>query len=317
VIPLVALLALQAIRPVAVGDRLTPFAMVDAVGAIHRWQPGRVTVFSVCAYWCDTWKTQVPRLALARNTLRGLPADIQTISTDGRWAEVARNNGGLPLWRDAGAEWSRRVGIDEVPTTLVVDQAGRVVFAFGGIVRSDDVIAAVRGCVAGTVRDSGSVFLTFDDFPPRDGGLALLDALRSVEAKATLFCIASHLEADAKLVKRAAQEGHSLQCHSWQHDAVNPELGRCRAAFEHVLGQPFRLYRAPGSEKIVGLPAKLPAVDPYDYTRPGSRELLRRVLSAVRPGCEIQLHAGVSDTIEALPEIVRQLRSRGYRLETL
>ncbi|AIE87612.1 polysaccharide deacetylase family sporulation protein PdaB [Fimbriimonas ginsengisoli Gsoil 348] len=299
------------------GDRWQAAKLLDQAGKAVEWRAGRVTVFSFCAYWCDTWKAQVPKLVEVKGALRGLPVDIRTVSIDGRWAEVARNNGGLPLWRDAGAAWSRHVGVDRVPTTVVVDRTGRVSFSSSGIVRRDDLLAAVRSALRGDEASGGTVYLTFDDFPPANGGEELLDALRATGVKATLFCLGSRIEANVKLLRRALREGHSVQCHSWSHDASSPQLDRCHEAFRRALGRDFRLYRAPGSEQIMGLGQPPPVVDPYDYTRPGTSELLRRVLSAVRAGSEIQLHAGVRETVEALPTLVQRLRDRGFQFSSL
>jgi peptidoglycan/xylan/chitin deacetylase (PgdA/CDA1 family) len=302
---------------VSVGDRWEAFQLLDAEGQGVEWRPGRVTVVSFCAYWCDTWKSQVPKLVEVKGALRGLPVDIRTVSIDGRWAEVAKNNGGLPLWRDPGATWSRSVGVDRVPTTAVLDRQGRVAFVSTGVVRRDDLLHAARRALSGATGEAGAVYLTFDDFPPPAGGEALLDVLRAAGARATLFTLGSRVEAQAKLLRRAISEGHSVQCHSWDHDAATPQIDRCREVFRRVLGQDFGLYRAPGSEKIVGLASQPPVVDPYDYTRPGKDELLRRILTAVRPGSQIQLHAGVGETLEALPSLVKRLRDRGFTLEPL
>lgn len=302
----------------AVGDRWSEFQMLDPAGKTVRWQPGKVTVVSFCAYWCDTWKEQVPRLVEARGALKGLPVEFLTVSTDGRWAEVVKNNGGLPLWRDAGADFSRKVGVDRVPTTVVLDRAGRIVYACGGIVRRENLLSAVHSAIAGKATDGGVVYLTFDDFPPPAGGEELLDALRVLGVKATFFCLGSRVKGSAKLLRRALSEGHSLQCHSWDHDGSRPQIERCHQAFREALGVDFRLYRGPGREEIVGLDDPPPlVVDPYDFTRPGVAELQRRVLAAVRPGSEIQLHAGVGQTIQALPEIVQRLFARGYVFDTL
>ena len=37
-----------------------------------------------------------------------------------------------------------------------------------------------------------------------------------------------------------------------------------------------------------------------------------RAFSAYAPGCIIQLHAGVAETVDALPEIVTAARRQGY-----
>jgi peptidoglycan/xylan/chitin deacetylase (PgdA/CDA1 family) len=41
------------------------------------------------------------------------------------------------------------------------------------------------------------------------------------------------------------------------------------------------------------------------------------VLCAAAPGKTILLHAGVPDTVEALPDILKALRKRGLKLEKM
>ncbi|MEX2458224.1 MAG: polysaccharide deacetylase family protein, partial [Actinomycetota bacterium] len=63
-----------------------------------------------------------------------------------------------------------------------------------------------------------------------------------------------------------------------------------------------------------GMRTILWAVDSHDWMRPTARALVRRVLTAVRPGAIILLHDGGGDrsaTVEALPAIIRGLRERG------
>ena len=60
-----------------------------------------------------------------------------------------------------------------------------------------------------------AVYLTFDDGPNPEWTPALLDALRDADATATFFLIDRHITADtAPIVRRMADEGHSLALHS-------------------------------------------------------------------------------------------------------
>jgi peptidoglycan/xylan/chitin deacetylase (PgdA/CDA1 family) len=79
------------------------------------------------------------------------------------------------------------------------------------------------------------------------------------------------------------------------------------------------LYRPLGSRSILRrkTPVSLETVDAYDYTRPGEGELLRRILTATKPGFEIQLHAGVEQTRSTLSRVIQALRTRGSTFETL
>jgi peptidoglycan/xylan/chitin deacetylase (PgdA/CDA1 family) len=61
-------------------------------------------------------------------------------------------------------------------------------------------------------------------------------------------------------------------------------------------------------------------VDTQDYLRPGVKAIVRRALAGARPGAIILLHdagGNRSQTIAALPLIVRALRKRGYQLVTV
>jgi peptidoglycan-N-acetylglucosamine deacetylase len=60
-----------------------------------------------------------------------------------------------------------------------------------------------------------AVYLTFDDGPNPAWTPVLLDALRDEGAKATFFLIDQHITADtAPIVRRIAEEGHSIALHS-------------------------------------------------------------------------------------------------------
>ena len=61
-------------------------------------------------------------------------------------------------------------------------------------------------------------------------------------------------------------------------------------------------------------------VDTDDYLQPGVSAIVHRVLAGARPGAIILMHDGGGDrtqTIAALPLIVRALRKRGYDLVTV
>jgi peptidoglycan-N-acetylglucosamine deacetylase len=62
------------------------------------------------------------------------------------------------------------------------------------------------------------------------------------------------------------------------------------------------------------------SVDTDDYRRPGVTTIVQRALAGARPGAIVLMHDGGGDrsqTLAALPAIVRALRDRGYRLVTV
>jgi peptidoglycan/xylan/chitin deacetylase (PgdA/CDA1 family) len=61
-------------------------------------------------------------------------------------------------------------------------------------------------------------------------------------------------------------------------------------------------------------------VDTSDWQRPGVHAIIHAVLKGARPGAIILMHdAGGdrSETVAALPTIIKDLRERGYRLVTV
>lgn len=303
------------------GSRMGGVSVPVRPSGIYNWKPGRITVFSFCAFWCDTWKEQSKRLAAVQNALTGLPVDFITISVDGRWSELGDGKIQGKVLADNGGTLSKSLGINRIPYTVVVDSNGVISYASEGIVRTSAVQQAVRKAIGKepTIK-SGVVYLTFDDFPSKELNNELLDLLRAQKVHATFFCISSRLGGCGGVDRRAFQEGHSLQVHAWDHDAANPQIERCVQAIGSLTGTKPSFYRLPGHSeclRIGGSRFDAQVVNPYDYTRPGVKELVRRVLMAAKPGCIIQLHSGVSQTINALPEIIRSLRDRGLEFSVL
>ncbi|MBC8138382.1 MAG: polysaccharide deacetylase family protein [Fibrella sp.] len=320
------------------GDRVAPFTLLPFGGTRPQtWQPGQVSVLSFCALWCDTWREQSRRLLAIQQHLSGLPIRYRTISVDGRWAErFPSGSAEESVLLDSGGEVSASLGLRAVPWTVVIDAQGVIDWTRQGIIRTDELESRLRRLA--TERpplasdSSGDIYLTFDDFPTlpapdtnHSPDELLLDLLRKHNTHATFFCIAEHLthRTGASLARRAAREGHRLQMHSWDHDASRPSLSRSASLLQEITGIRPTLYRPPGSTELRTADGTAPAsprrpvVPTYDHSRPGPREITRRVLFATRPGAVIALHAGVADTRAALPDILAGLRNRGFQFAVL
>lgn len=306
----------QGHAPVA-GDLLQPFTLTRESGGVYAFKPGRTTVITVWAYWCDTWKTQDQRMAEAKRLSAGLPVDFLAVSIDGRWTDLTQP----PTWGtrllDKGGEWSRKARIERVPYTIVVDEAGKVRWAKDGVVRSADVMRAIRG----EGRAGGNVYLTFDDFPSgKAADWDLLDLLRKNGIHASFFCIGDNVKSNPKIVARAVSDGNRLEVHGWHHEGDADPL-KLAALLQDVANRRPAWKRLPGQSAVTSLDGKTvfkgKAVNPYDYRRPGKAELLRRILNAVGDGSVIQLHAGVDETVQMLPDLIREMKQRGLELGPL
>ncbi len=65
--------------------------------------------------------------------------------------------------------------------------------------------------------DKGTIYLTFDD-GPSDRTLEVLDILKGYDIKATFFVCGGNDEKSQEIMKRAADEGHTIAIHSISHD---------------------------------------------------------------------------------------------------
>ncbi len=267
------------------------FVVETREGAPFTWNPGKVSVVCFCAMWCDTWKDQLPRLSKSESELQGLPVDYLAISVDGRWMDRTPGARYAKLLADRGGAWTTSIGIDRVPYTLVIDASGTIRWSAHGILRSDDVVDQVRQALRPAT--AGPVYLTFDGVSDE-----ILDVLRTEGVTATFFCPPP---LSGPVIDRAIREGHSVESLS-SSPAGNATLAR-----------------APSSSVIRSRKGTLHLFvdDPFDLSRPGEKELRRRILNNSRPRSVIYLHSEVAQTLAVLPEVIANLRSRGFTFAKL
>jgi len=207
--------------------------------------------------------------------------------------------------------------------TLSNRQAVNAVLAYTPFVRD----GAARG------RD---VALTFDDGPgpytPQ-----VLSVLERFHVRATFFVIGEMLRYFSASVVREIRDGDVIGDHTETH----PQLAKLSAhdqyeqLFEQIArielldGPRPRLFRPPyGSFDAttmrelhhLRLLMVLWSADTDDYLRPGVATIVQRALAAAHPGSIILMHDAGGDrteTIEALPSIIRGLRARGLNIVTV
>jgi peptidoglycan/xylan/chitin deacetylase (PgdA/CDA1 family) len=190
------------------------------------------------------------------------------------------------------------------------------------------------------VRVAGSqhreVALTFDDGP----GPYTPDIVRILErqhAPATFFEVGveeGYFHAGTSdIVARGFPIGDHTQTHApmshLSRKLQQSQLLEDTAAIGDY-GAPFpRMFRPPyglWNSKTLALLKKyrmlmvLWTVDTADYTAPGAAVIVQRALATVKPGAIILLHdagGNRSETVAALPLIIKALRKRGYKLVTV
>ncbi|HZE04056.1 MAG TPA: polysaccharide deacetylase family protein [Solirubrobacteraceae bacterium] len=178
--------------------------------------------------------------------------------------------------------------------------------------------------------------LTFDD-GPGPYTPAILRVLRRLRAPATFFEVGIEDQYFAASTAAIVAAGDPVGDHTETHAPMSRLSRRLqrRELLEQAdavgdSGAPFpRLFRPPYGVwdattlsvlKRYRMLMVLWSVDTSDYQRPGVATIVQRALDGARPGAIILLHdagGNRSETVAALPRIIRRLRARGYRLVTV
>lgn len=178
------------------------------------------------------------------------------------------------------------------------------------------------------------VALTFDDGPDPVDTPKLLDLLREKDVKATFFVVGKRADEYPEIVRRAWAEGHLVANHTWSHyplfcflmpRRLRAEIERGTESIRRSCGFRPRFFRSP-----VGL--RHPLLAPYlenagleyiswsirtrDTLTANSGVIASRILNKVASGDIILLHdrlpRGTSAMLEALPQVIDELRKRGF-----
>lgn len=87
-----------------------------------------------------------------------------------------------------------------------------------------------------------------------DGVGSILDELAKRNQKGTFFCLGWLAEHHPSIIKRIADEGHQVGCHSYQHELATrftpqqfrEDTYRSKSLIENVIGKEVDVFRAPG-----------------------------------------------------------------------
>ncbi|MFI9846135.1 polysaccharide deacetylase family protein [Nonomuraea sp. NPDC051941] len=188
---------------------------------------------------------------------------------------------------------------------------------------------------AGTVdcAKAKCVALTFDD-GPGPYTAKLLDILRKGQARATFFVVGSNAAAQPALVKRMSAEGHLVGNHTWDHkdlskqatSRITDSLARTEDAVSTAIGQRPALARTPygtASQAVRDVAAELGLalvdwdIDVKDLFADKAGDIADLAVRKAHPGAIILMHDIHRETVDAVPDILKRLRGKGYSFVTV
>ncbi len=174
------------------------------------------------------------------------------------------------------------------------------------------------------------VCLTFDDGPHPELTPRLLDILKESSARATFFPIGANVQKLSQIMTRIAEEGHEIGNHGWGHlkmtqlslTAIRSEVVRTSKAIKEAAGVEPTLFRPPHGlvnqrlrDAVMregGLATVTWNLTCGDWRRVTVDEIKRQILTQVRDGAVILMHDINPQTVQAMSEVVPELKRRGY-----
>lgn len=161
----------------------------------------------------------------------------------------------------------------------------------------------------------------------------MLDILRRENVKATFFLGGTWVKKYPDLAASIARAGHEIGSHGYSHPHPDQlsKAGNLRDILkaEEVISGATRvkpkLYAPPYGERGTSVllaageasyTTILWSVDTVDWQLPPPDIVVRRVVSRAHNGAIVLMHP-TAPTINALPEIIRQLKRDGYQLVTI
>jgi peptidoglycan/xylan/chitin deacetylase (PgdA/CDA1 family) len=161
----------------------------------------------------------------------------------------------------------------------------------------------------------------------------LLAELKKLDVKATFFVVGKMVDRYPDLVRQEMAQGHEVGNHTYNHlnldkltaPEVDLEYKNCSDAIQRATGFRPRFCRPPGGRFDTdvlraatdeGMWTVLWTDDPGDFARPDPKVLVERLDNQLKDGGILLLHDGIPQTMQVLPEVVQELRKRGYKFVT-
>ena len=208
------------------------------------------------------------------------------------------------------------------------------------VVSKKQKVAPIAKIIARQEPTSGAkvVALTFDDGPWPGSTRAILKILQDNGIKATFYEIGRQARTMPDLSRAVADAGMTLGNHSETHPlnlgrlsaaAVASQINQAQYDITKASGKAPTSFRPPGGNTT---PAMYPVlaklnlrwvqwdIDTDDWQQPLAATIVTRVIRNVRPGAVVLMHDGGgnrSHTVQALPEIIKQLKAMGYGFVTI
>ncbi len=183
-----------------------------------------------------------------------------------------------------------------------------------------------------------SIYLTFDAGYETGTMSDILDILLEKDVTATFFLTGHYIKTEPDLVRRMVNEGHIVGNHSYNHldftksskEKITNDIKRLEDIYNEVTGEKMiKLVRPPEgtfSEESLSITDELgyhtlfwsiAYIDWDKNKRYGWEYAYQNVCGRIHNGAIILMHSVSKDNLEALPKIIDDLRSDGYKFSSI
>ena len=183
-------------------------------------------------------------------------------------------------------------------------------------------------------REDQCIALTFDAAWGAEDTEILIQELAKYNAKATFFVVGEWVDKYPDAVRSLHEAGHSVMNHSDSHphmtqlntDEILSQANKASDKIEKITGVRPDLLRVPYGDYNDHVVKTLRSngyeviqwdVDSLDWKDLSAEEIYRRVTEKVCSGSIVLFHNAAKHTPEALPMILSELSSRGYKFVTV
>ena len=182
------------------------------------------------------------------------------------------------------------------------------------------------------------LYLTFDAGYENGNISSILDTLMSEDVPAAFFILDNLILKNTDLVKRMAQEGHTVCNHTKNHrnltmcneEQIAKNLGDLEKLYEektgYTMSKYFRFPEGKYNNETLNIVNNLGyttvfwsfAYDDWDNDRqPSAEKAINKILSNTHDGAVILLHPTSSTNAEILPQLIKEWKAMGYSFGTL
>jgi polysaccharide deacetylase family sporulation protein PdaB len=181
------------------------------------------------------------------------------------------------------------------------------------------------------------IALTFDISWGEKRAIPILNILKEKDIhQATFFLSSPWAKTHPEIVGQIKVDGHEIGSHGHKHSnysafddtEIRKQILQSHQILTEITGKEPRLLRLPNGDfdkRVLQIATQLGYTvvqwdtDSHDWMNKGVSEIINRVVSNAHPGDIILMHASDSckQTHEALPDIIDQLKAKGYTFVTV